>query len=364
MAVIFIPSEWQSSSSTYSSVSDLTENLNANNFQIVSLKDPTLPTDAVNKRSVESLITTTALAKNNEINMMNKKVINLGSPAQFGDAVNKLYVDNICSNFVKFDSDIDMKGKKMMNLASPQDLTDAVTKSYVDSASSRFINKDSVIDMKNNKITNLASAVESGDAVNKSYIDSVCGDFIKKDSLIDMKSNRITNLGTPVNATDAVSKSYVDSIKDTIKPTSTTTTIVKSELKLPLYFGYLIVISDYVLMKFKDISQKSDAELDFLKIETAGVHNIRIWLQIYCDNIETVSLKILKNSDEPPIIKKVFYKTDDDHDSFYSAMTDFEKGDTLTLCLAGTNQFTVHYFIELQQRGVLPEIKIPDEIPE
>ena len=275
MSSIFIPSEWLNKPSEYNSISKLTENLDANNFQVVNLKNPTLPTDAVNKQSVESLITATALIKNSEIDMQKNKIINLGSPQDLEDAVNKSYLDNVCLN------------------------------------------------------------------------------FIKKNSAIDMNSNRILNLGKPVGENDAVSKSYVDNIKEAIKQTPTAI----PDRSSPLYYGYAICNNEFIQLSFTDTHQKSGAKLSSLKIEAAGIHNLKIWVQIFSDTIETVSLKIFKNDEESPVIKKVFYKTDDDHDSYYSAIADFEKGDSLQFHLAGTNQFSVYYYIEIEHRGVLPEIQ-------
>jgi hypothetical protein len=275
MAVIFIPSEWQSSSSTYSSVSDLTENLNANNFQIINLKNPTLPNDAVNKASAEEMIKDTCVLKNRDIDMSNKKIKNLAGPEVAGDAVNKRYLDHVCG---------------------------------------AFLNKNSVINMNDKRIVNLGKAVDKNDAASKSYVD----DVIK-------------------GAVDASSKPSTE--RDIC----------------PLFYGFVICTPEPSILSFTDIT-RTTAKLNSLKISKKGLHNIRVWVQIFSDEIETVSVKLVKNEEEFPVLQKVFYKINGDHDSYYSGLVDFEKDDSLSFFMAANNAISVHYFIELEHRGFLPEI--------
>jgi len=177
-------------------------NLAMGENKIVNLADATEDKDATNKETVQALISNAideaslgdyfkkdgSVTATGNFKMGGKKITNLADPTNPKDAVNKRTVEsiitnalNVLSTFFKKDGsvtatgDFRMGGKKITNLADPTNDQDAVTKKYFETHSSAggggSVDKGSLSDRDN--ITNPKEGdifIVLGHPITKSYV--------------------------------------------------------------------------------------------------------------------------------------------------------------------------------------------------
>ena len=126
MRTIFISSDWQEDDNSSSLRHYLTHDLNANNFKIVNLKDPSLGNDATSKQWVES------------------HTLDVGEcSALVREVGEKLFMGINATR-----SNLNLNGNRIVNVGQPIDNSDTATKEWVENQNL------SIITLKINEITN------------------------------------------------------------------------------------------------------------------------------------------------------------------------------------------------------------------
>lgn len=175
---------------------NLDGNLDLNGNKAVNSADPTNPTDLVNKRFVEDLIssitaptiTLTGAITGTGSSTINTTLtpINTSQISDFNSSVSAFRLDE----FALPTSNINLNNNKIVNLTNPTNPNEASTKDYVDTHTwlvanitdftsgvtafrlDQFASPTANINLNNHKITNLANPTAPTDGANRSYVDN------------------------------------------------------------------------------------------------------------------------------------------------------------------------------------------------
>lgn len=152
------------------------------------------------------------LTEDGDYNIENKRLVNVADPTLETDGVNLKTINSQLSSCMKVNNDdmFDAQNRRVCNVADPFNSNDVLTKGHFDSNTPFKLNASLSYSFHQYRIQDVAEPEEDGDAVNLKYVKR---ETVKKtDGNWDVGNLRISNLAKPQDIDDAVSKRYLKTV--------------------------------------------------------------------------------------------------------------------------------------------------------